>query len=748
MKNILKIFNRRPLFMAALFFTAGILACFYFKIPFLVSAISAIFLFLLSVLSSMIKRRLHIFIYPALFFTGAILITNALALENLYIQENKAVSFTARVAELPEKTDYGYAHILDEINIEGMGKINGHVRFTSENEYNYGSVLQIKSKLKKPEGVVNPGGYDEKLTLLSKGVILKAYASNARVLYLKQQDLYGYLLKAKTFIKNLICRIYPTDVKGLALGMFLGDISGLSDETYTAYKATGAAHILAVSGLNVGIIIFVFFTLLKLLHIPKKPRYFLTLVFIAAYACITGLGPSIVRASVMAVFLLTVRFTGQKTDPLIVISAAWMFILVLNPIDLFMPGFLLSFGAVFGMVTTGSILHGALRNWPKIIKDTVSANFGASLGTMPILASRFYSVSALSFFSNILIVPLSSVATIVITISVIAGAICLPLSVPFVIISAGFMRWIGNIVYLFSLIPFISMPVGALNTMIVVALFVFMFLASQYLLLKPKVKKTLCIVLAIVIITGACLFYMPYHGFYMAFLDVGQGDSVFIRTPSGTSFLVDGGDEWAATDITSFLDYKGFSLDFVFLTHPHNDHMEGILKLIEKGRVKKVYTTQAVCDTQKLKGVAVTVLKKGDRLIFGDILIKVLNPENTDGLSENDTSLVLDLKYKKFHCLLTGDISSKIEKSILQDIQKTDIIKTAHHGADTSNGEELLDKIKPDYAVVSVGINTYGHPGAETLKRLKRYAQVFRTDINHAVEFYISDTIDVRPFVS
>ena len=741
-----KIVNRRPLFIAALFFTAGILAGFYFAIPLLVSTIAALFFFTLSILALLIKKQPRFFVYPAVLFIGAILVTNALASGDLYIPENKTVALTARVAELPEKTDYGYAHILSDVNVEGIGKISGRLRFTSESQYAYGSVLQIETKLKKPQGVINPGGYDEKLTLLSKGVVLKAYAENAFVLYKKPQNFYGYLLETKTFIKNLICRVFPGDVQGLALGMFLGDTSGLSDETYSAYKATGAAHILAVSGLNVGIIIFVFYTLLKFLRVPKKPLYFLTLVFIAVYACLTGLGPSIVRASIMSAFLLTVKFAGEKTDPLIVICAAWMFILVLNPFDLFMPGFLLSFGAVFGMVTAGSALHGVLEKWPKEIKDTVSANFGASLGTMPILASRFYSVSALSFFSNIFIVPLSSVATIVITIAVIAGAIWPVLAVPFVFISTGLMRLIENIVYLFSLIPFASMPVGALNTIVAIALFVLMFLVSQYVLLRPKVKKVICILLTVVIILSACLFYMPYQGLYMAFLDVGQGDSLFVRTPSGICFLVDGGDEWALNDITSFLDYKGFALDFVFLTHPHDDHMEGIMKLIEKGRVKKVFTTQAVYDTEKLKGVTVTVLKKGDRLAFGDVILNVLNPDSTKSLTQNDTSLVLDMKYKNFNCLLTGDISSKIEKSILPYIQKTDIIKAAHHGADTSNGEELLEKAKPDYAVISVGVNTYGHPGDETLKRL-RQVRVFRTDSNHAVEFYIDDKIEAKPLV-
>lgn len=740
------IFNNRPLFFAAVFFGSGILVSYYTNLPALVSVLAFSMFILLSLLFKLIKIPCGPLVLLAVFFAGAFLIAHTMDRGDLTRYAERQVVISGHVCELPEKTDYGYTHILDHARIWGSGDIPGKVRLVSEKEYAYGSIIKLDTTLKIPPGAINPGGYDERFYLLERGIVYKAYAKSAQVLG-KEEDIYGFLLKTRTAIQDLINAIFPQDARGLALGMFLGDTSGLSDETYAAFKATGAAHILAVSGLNVGIIIFVFYSFLKLLRVGKKPRYFLTLVFIAAYALLTGLGPSIVRASVMAVFLLTTQFYGQKTDPLIVLSAAFIFILAVNPMELFMPGFLLSFGAVFGMVTAGAWLYEKTPRWPKLLRDTASANFGASLGTAPILASRFYSVSIVSFIGNFFIVPASSAATILITVAVCLGAIWPPLAVPFVFLATGFIRIISDIVWLFNLIPFASLPVGALSAVAVALAFVFMLLLSQYILIKPGLKKILAFALLALIAVVMVFSYLPYDGLYLAYLDVGQGDSAFVRTPSGACFLVDGGDEWAAQDIVSFLDYKGCKLDFVFVTHAHDDHMGGIAQLVKQGRIKKIYTTQQVYDTQIfLHRAAMEVVKKGDTFYFDDVRIKVLNPASgPPAEDENDDSLVLMLEYRNYRCLFTGDISEKTEKTILYDIGKTDIMKAAHHGADSSSSAELLAKARPEYTVISVGRNTYGHPGKKALQRLLVYGEVFRTDQNHAVEFYIRDTIKAQP---
>ncbi len=740
------VFHRRPLFFAAVFFGAGILASYYAHIPAPVSVVAFSAFILLSLLLKLVKIPCGFLVLLAVFFMGAFLITHATDKGDLTHNVEKPVVVSGRVCELPEKTNYGYTHILDHARIWGKGGIPGKVRLVSEKEYPYGSVIKADTTLKIPPGAINPGGYDERFYLLARGVVYNAYAKSAQVLG-RQEDIYGILLKTRTAIKDLINAIFPQDARGLALGMFLGDTSGLSGESYAAFKATGAAHILAVSGLNVGIIIFVFYSFLKLLRVGKKPRYFITLAFIAAYTLLTGLGPSIVRAAVMSAFLLTAQVSGQKTDPLIVLSAAFIFILALNPMELFMPGFLLSFGAVFGMVTAGAWLYERTPRWPKLLRDTASANFGASLGTAPILASRFYSVSVVSFLGNFFIVPASSAATILITIAVCVGAVWPPLAVPFVFLATGFIRIVSDIVWLFNLVPFASLPVGALATAAVALAFVFMLLLSQYILIGPKLKKILAFALLAVIAVVMVFSYLPYDGLYLAYLDVGQGDSAFVRTPSGTCFLVDGGDEWAAQDIASFLDYKGFTLDFVFVTHGHDDHMGGIAQLVKQGRIKKIYTTRQVYDTQIfLHRAAVEVIEKGDTFDLGDVHIDVLNPAaGQPPENENDGSLVLMLEYRGYRCLFTGDISQQTEKTILYDIEKTDIMKAAHHGADTSSSAELLRIARPEYTVISVGRNTYGHPGKKALSRLFAYGEVFRTDVNHAVEFYIKDTVQAQP---
>jgi competence protein ComEC len=763
-----RIVNRRPLFTAALLFAAGILFADSVPMPLILPLACGGFCLLaasaVSVLlhrpdkketSSKAKKRIFAaFAYAAVFCLGVSALVNVQSVPLLDVSGGKEFSFTGRVAEEPVKTDYGYTHILSDVSVLQSGKdtgIAGKVRFVSEREYPYGAVIAAASTLKLPAGAVNPGGYDEKLNLNRRGVYYKAYADSAAVLRQSPPDLYGWMLALRRDIKGLVKEIFPADVQGLALGMLLGDTAGLSEETYADYKKAGAAHILAVSGLNVGIIIFVFYRLLKLLRIGKKPRFFATLAFIVFYALLTGFGPSIIRASVMAVFFLAAGFFGQKTDPLIVLSASFMVVLLQNPLELFMPGFALTFAAVFGMITIGDAVSKKLGKWPRFLRELAAANTGATAGTAPVLLGRFYSVSTVSPLGNLAIVPLSTAATVLITAAVPLGAIWRDAAIVLTFPATYIMRFIDIIVQFLAGIPYASVTLGALNVFLMAAMLAWMFFASGYFLVKPKLKKAAALASGLLILTATVFSYIRLPGdLYVAFLDVGQGDSAFVRTPDGVNFLVDAGDEWSGRDIASFLDYKGYALDFAILTHPHSDHMGGIVELIQEGRVKTVYTTQFVRDAQveSLKGVGVELLKKGDELAFGDgFTVRVLHPDvDTPARYPNNTSLVLLMAYKGHSCLMTGDISAVTDKTLLDEIGKADIIKVAHHGDKSATSMELLNKARPDYAVISVGTNTYGHPGPELLERLRRVqARVFRTDRNHAVEFSIGDTVKPRP---
>ena len=198
----------------------------------------------------------------------------------------------------------------------------------------------------------NPGGFDERLYLKSQGVHVKAYAESVEKM--------GYapsfavaMADARRYIGGVMDRVFEPDVAPIAKGLLLGDKRELDDVTYAAFKDTGMAHLLAVSGLHASILIAAVYGFFRLVRLGRAPRLIATLAFIAAYACLTGLSPSIVRASVMAAALLLHRHFGRQPDTLSGLALAFIVSLLMRPLDLFTAGFQLSFGAVFGILTVG-----------------------------------------------------------------------------------------------------------------------------------------------------------------------------------------------------------------------------------------------------------------------------------------------------------------------------------------------------------------------------------------------------------
>lgn len=248
------------------------------------------------------------------------------------------------------------------------------------------------------------------------------------------------------------------------------------------------------------------------------------------------------------------------------------------------------------------------------------------------------------------------------------------------------------------------------------------------------------------------------------FLDVGQGDCIFLRTPSGRTILVDGGgrSDDPKTDIIGprvvepFLRREGVNkLDLVVLTHPHEDHVQGLISVVRDFRVGMVLDSGILHGSQAYQDLLRTIQKRripyhramrGQVIDFGDgVRAQVLNPGQTRLVgTEDDTnnnSIVLRITYGKYAILLTGDIGKEAETDILVSgaIITSDVLKVCHHGSLTGTTDQWLDAAKPKTAVISVGRNSFGHPSEEVEKRLSaRGIKVYRTDRDGAITLTIS----------
>ncbi|MDP4118510.1 MAG: ComEC/Rec2 family competence protein, partial [Bacillota bacterium] len=224
------------------------------------------------------------------------------------------------------------------------------------------------------------------------------------------------------------------------------------------------------------------------------------------------------------------------------------------------------------------------------------------------------------------------------------------------------------------------------------------------------------------------------------FLDVGQGDSIFIQLPNGKTMLIDGGNLENGTQIVNYLKNNGVKrLDYLIATHPHADHIGGLEKVVREIGAENYYMPKVSSNTDTFKrflqavsdsGKTINTAKAGVVVFDGENLKGEFVAPNSQEYSDlNNYSAVLLLTYDKKRFLFAGDAQAKSENEIKTNIS-ADVLKVGHHGSDTSTTEKFLQKVKPTYAIISVGKdNEYGFPKDETLSRLKRYGcKVYRTD--------------------
>lgn len=241
------------------------------------------------------------------------------------------------------------------------------------------------------------------------------------------------------------------------------------------------------------------------------------------------------------------------------------------------------------------------------------------------------------------------------------------------------------------------------------------------------------------------------------FLDVGQGDSVFIETPEKYQILIDGGPTSAVLQkLSERMPFWDRSIDMVILSHPEKDHMQGLLDVLQRYKVDYFVWTGVVkqdAENKKLaellnKASKIVIATAGEKIKIGNAEIDILYPiENLSGKelknTSNDAGVVSKLIYGKNSFLFTGDISATAEKK-LSDIN-ADVLKVAHHGSKYSSSDLFLAAVSPKIAVISVGVkNTYGHPTPEVLQRLSNYdINVLRTDQSGDINF-ISDGTNIK----
>lgn len=628
-----------------------------------------------------------------------------------------------------------------------------------------GDIIKFQGKIKIPKGVRNPGGFDYSLYLRTKGIYSTITITPETIEVLDKQSLgffHETIFWAKNNVEKVIEKNLSKDHAALLKGVMFGE-KELDNQIKDTFIDSGIAHILAVSGLHVGFLISFVFYITKFIKASNSITFAIMTMVLIFYIFITGGSPSVIRASIMAWIYFFSKIISKKYDGISALSLAGLIILIPNPLLLFTASFQLSFLAALSIVLLYPVLLEYLLNIkyiPSFILKLMAITFAAQIGTLPVSLFHFHQVSIISLITNILIIP--SLGVLLLTsIMAILFYFIVPLVGRYLFFLSGFIfQWIIVIAENFSSIPFssISLPYFTWQGII---LYIFLCLiVGRYIPLQiKKVKIASCTIVFFLMIIFLMNYLLP-GPLSVTFLDVNQGDSTLIETPNDKIILIDGGgypeyqgDKKISQDVLLPTLYaKRISkLDFVIVTHPHDDHIKGIEELIGEIPIKAVGIyemdneyTKNFLEKVRMNNIKIINLAEGNLIeIEKGMVMEVLSPENNFFIVDeqkdvNNSSIVIRMDYYKRSFLFTGDIEGEIENRLIDDQKdiKVDVLKVAHHGSHTSSSENFLSKAKPSVSVISVGENnTFGHPNLKTIENLRKIpSYIYRTDEKGAIE--------------
>lgn len=785
---------KRPVFWILLAFVLGeVIAVFDLNI-----AVPCIVLAIIVIRKIIIKAYEDMGAFVVIFFTlimGFMLMSNEITTRNhIYDLKENTVIVQGKIYKI-ENTAFGTNIYLKGVEVENGEKSVSVKRIFVNTEkipnVKIGNIIKVRGKLRQFEEAANKGNFDSRKYYLSLGfygkieagtieIINSNYSGIRQGLYELRMEIIERLEKLCSDNKGIFSII--NNKNGIIGAIILGDKTDLDSDIKELYSVSGIAHILAISGLHISFIGMAIYRLLR-----RRFRFLfsaaVSIPVVLSFGIMSGFGISTIRAIIMFILKIMGEVLGRKYDAITAISLAGLVLLVQNPFVVCNSGFQMSFGAIIAIVLILPIVEEILNTDNKIIK-VLSANFTISLVMNPILAWNYYELPTFSFLLNIVVVPLMSVVIVSSIVGIFCSCIMFGFGKIVIFPGCGILELYTFLCNIINKSSVASIVVGQPKVTIIIVYYAILLVVlfglknirTKYtraekerniikketgLVLEKKAKKERRIKGQNVKLRLACIvgflllncliYYIPNPGFYITFINVGQGDGILIHGDNGTKVMVDGGStsekQVAKNCIVPYLKAEGIgTIDYSIITHTDKDHISGILEILENNnsnriRIKNLVmpdinmkddTYNELIEKAKLKKINVLYIKKGDTLSLGKTKIKCIYPETTTTASDkNDYCTVLSVKNKTSKILLTGDISKEIEEKIKDDIEENyTVLKVAHHGSNYSSSEKFLKKVNPKYSIISVGKNnSYGHPGNETMERLRKQGGViYRTD--------------------
>ena len=561
------------------------------------------------------------------------------------------------------------------------------VYLNSTGEYPIGADLSLSGTIYPLEEPTNPGQFNSRLYYQGQRIAYTVYGEDAEIAAVHPAPVRQSLQRFRERISRIYDAVFNDLDSGILKAMILGEKTDLNEEMKALYQRNGISHLLAISGLHVSLVGMGLYRLLKRCTGSWLLSGIPALAFLCAYGWMTGASMSTLRAVMMCSLAILADLVGRTYDMLSAMGAAALVLMLTNPLIARQSAFLLSFGAVLGIALILPIWK-LYQNSENKFLQAASVSLSVMLITFPILLMAFFEYPLYSTFLNLLVIPLMSVLMICGILCGLTGMLSLPVAgicgIPCHLI-LSFYEWSGRKCLT---LPGAVLAMGAPERWKVV-LYYAALIICLFLLYRERRKKkywhkqqtfhpsvrVLAISLGVMTLSVSLFCLRVQTGLSVTMLDVGQGDSIFLKAPDGTTCLYDGGStsvsKVGSYRILPFLKSEGVrELDYILISHMDKDHISGIQELLEDshsaGGIRIGHAVlpalqrkdDAYLEMEELiqkAGISILYMGAGDQLCKNVLSFDCLWPE-TDVLSDdrNDLSLVLLAEYGDFQMLLTG----------------------------------------------------------------------------------------------
>jgi competence protein ComEC len=612
----------------------------------------------------------------------------------------------------------------------------------------------------------NPSQFNYKQYLASQGIYTQVGIQ--RIEHLSSPP--GQILTWSTMRRHILAAIdsnFSQKTASLAKALLIGYKNELERHEKISFSRAGLSHIMAVSGLHVGFILAPFWIMIPFfwtLRYGKEMGLMLLMGILYFYAGLTDFSASVTRASLVGIFLAYGKLFHKVRNSKNLTAVAALLILLIKPSDLFSIGFQLSFCAVYVILLTAPVIQHWLPNsirfgWIGKPIMIIVISLIVQVGLFPLLAYYFGEFSLIGPLANAFVIPFLGIAVpfalLLLLLAFILPELALLLNTPIDL----FLSWLNWFVDVAAGLPWswIQVHIGSI-------LFFGIWIAAIFFVASLPISKLRWKVLAILLLFlsldqgNKVIQKLKPATLQLTFFDVGQGDAALISTPNGKHFLIDAG-RWqpdynsATYVIIPHLKEQNIEkLDAVFLSHPHADHIGGILELIGTIPIDTIYNSGASYDSQLYQSyhreavhhqIPIVSLTAGDQVsIDPAIRLFVYGPKDQSaGSNVNNHSLILELIYGKTEFLFMGD-AEKAQENLLTDIfpelADTNFLKVGHHGSKTSSTSRFLQIATPERGVVSLDKqNRFEHPHKQATQRLHKYINdIHFTSLEGAARYY------------